>query len=54
MRILITGAAGFIGSNLARLAMNAGHEVAVFDKLTHAGMRENTTTRQAAGQSDSI
>jgi dTDP-glucose 4,6-dehydratase len=39
MRILITGGAGFIGSNLARLAMAAGHEVAVVDKLTYAGNR---------------
>jgi nucleoside-diphosphate-sugar epimerase len=54
MQILITGAAGFIGSKLARLAMTAGHGVEVFDKLTYAGMRENTTTRQAAGQSEPI
>ena len=54
MRILITGAADSIGSNLARLAMTAGHGVEVFDKLTYAGMRENTTTRQALRQGVSV
>jgi dTDP-glucose 4,6-dehydratase len=37
MKLLITGGAGFIGSNLARLAHAAGHEVTVVDKLTYAG-----------------
>jgi dTDP-glucose 4,6-dehydratase len=41
MKLLITGGAGFIGSNLARLAMAAGHEVAVVDKLTYAGNRNS-------------
>jgi dTDP-glucose 4,6-dehydratase len=39
MKLLITGGAGFIGSNLARLAHAAGHEVTVVDKLTYAGNR---------------
>ena len=39
MRILITGGAGFIGSNLARLAVAQGHAVTVVDKLTYAGNR---------------
>jgi dTDP-glucose 4,6-dehydratase len=39
MKLLITGGAGFIGSNLARLAMSDGHQVAVVDKLTYAGNR---------------
>lgn len=34
MRLLITGGAGFIGSNLARLALSSGHEVAVVDDLS--------------------
>lgn len=34
---LITGAAGFIGSNLAHLLISAGHKVIAYDKLTYAG-----------------
>jgi dTDP-glucose 4,6-dehydratase len=37
MKLLITGGAGFIGSNLARLAHGEGHEIVVVDKLTYAG-----------------
>jgi len=41
MLILVTGGAGFIGSNFARLAVRKGHDVLVFDKLTYAGNMEN-------------
>lgn len=34
---LVTGAAGFIGSNLAHLLVAAGHKVIAYDKLTYAG-----------------
>ena len=34
---LLTGAAGFIGSNLAHYITSQGHSVVVFDKLTYAG-----------------
>lgn len=33
MRTLVTGGAGFIGSNICRLLRSAGHEVVVFDSL---------------------
>ncbi|WP_313012251.1 dTDP-glucose 4,6-dehydratase [Brevundimonas sp.] len=39
MRIFITGAAGFIGSALARhLIADSDHEIMVYDKLTYAGL----------------
>lgn len=34
MRMLITGGAGFIGSNLTRHAVSAGHEVRIIDDLS--------------------
>lgn len=40
MRILITGGAGFIGSNLCRKALTGGHEVRVLDDLS-TGYRDN-------------
>ena len=40
MHILITGGAGFIGSNLAKHALRRGHDVTVLDDLS-TGYREN-------------
>src|SRR5690348_15779766 len=41
MRVLVTGGAGFIGSQFVRRLVAAGDEVAVLDKLTYAGNRAN-------------
>jgi UDP-glucose 4-epimerase len=40
MKTLVTGGAGFIGSNLAGLLLEEGHDVLVFDNLS-SGYREN-------------
>lgn len=40
MRTLVTGGAGFIGSNICRLLRGAGHEVVVLDSLV-SGYRRN-------------
>jgi len=40
MKILVTGGAGFIGSNLTDELIRQGHEVTVLDNLT-TGLREN-------------
>ena len=40
MKILVTGGAGFIGSNVVDAYIEAGHDVAVVDNL-HSGRREN-------------
>ena len=41
MKILITGGAGFIGSNLVKKALQAGHTILNLDKLTYAGSLQN-------------
>lgn len=40
-KLLVTGGAGFIGANFARMALGRGYEVVVLDKLTYAGNRAN-------------
>ena len=40
MKILVTGAAGHIGSNLARALLNKGHEIVTLDNLSE-GSRKN-------------
>src|SRR5438876_2305487 len=41
MRVLVTGGAGFIGSQFVRRLVDAGDDVVVLDKLTYAGNRAN-------------
>jgi dTDP-glucose 4,6-dehydratase len=41
MRVLVTGGAGFIGSQFVRRLSEAGDSVVVLDKLTYAGNRAN-------------
>jgi dTDP-glucose 4,6-dehydratase len=41
MRVLVTGGAGFIGSQFVRRLAEAGDHVLVLDKLTYAGNRAN-------------
>ena len=38
---LITGGAGFIGTNLAHRLLSKGHKVCIFDNLSRAGVEEN-------------
>lgn len=40
-QVLITGGAGFIGSNLAHHLIKAGHNVTVFDNLSRRGAKTN-------------
>ncbi|MEO0481444.1 MAG: dTDP-glucose 4,6-dehydratase [Planctomycetota bacterium] len=42
-KLLVTGGAGFIGSNFVHLAIAQGYEVVNFDVLTYAGNLENLT-----------
>jgi CDP-paratose 2-epimerase len=41
MRVLITGGAGFIGTNLSNRLLSEGHEVILFDNLSRAGVTQN-------------
>jgi len=40
-KVLITGGAGFIGSNLARRLLSEGHQVTIFDNLSRSGGQSN-------------
>jgi UDP-glucose 4-epimerase len=44
MKILVTGGAGFIGSNIVDALINNGHEVSVVDDLS-SGSIENLNPR---------
>src|SRR4051812_28546692 len=43
--LIVTGAAGFIGSSFVELALDRGDRVVVLDALTYAGHRENLNDR---------
>ena len=40
-KILVTGGAGFIGTNFVYFMIDKGHDVVVLDKLTYAGGKDN-------------
>ncbi|MBU6375168.1 MAG: dTDP-glucose 4,6-dehydratase [Bdellovibrionales bacterium] len=42
--LLLTGGAGFIGSNFVELAVQRGNRVIILDAMTYAGHRENLDT----------
>jgi len=42
-RVLITGGAGFIGTNLADRLLTEGHKVTVYDNLSRAGVEQNVS-----------
>ncbi|MEX0878883.1 MAG: NAD-dependent epimerase/dehydratase family protein [Thermoanaerobaculia bacterium] len=48
MRFLITGGAGFIGSNAARRFRETGHDVVVFDNFSRAASRFNRAWLESA------
>ena len=54
MKLLITGGAGFLGSNLARWAIGEGHDVCVFDNLSRTSAWSNVLWLQEAGKFEFI
>jgi len=49
MKILVTGGAGFIGTNVCLEAISRGHEVASFDNLVRPLTEENISVLKEAG-----
>jgi len=50
VKILITGGCGFLGSNLAREAMQRKYEFVIFDDLSRTGSEENLKWLQGIGE----
>jgi CDP-paratose 2-epimerase len=52
--ILITGGAGFIGSNLAHRLLDEGHQVTIFDNLSRSGCETNVAWLRRNHGADSL
>ncbi|MBI3548183.1 MAG: UDP-glucose 4-epimerase GalE [Elusimicrobia bacterium] len=50
MKVLVTGAAGYIGSHAALELLEAGHEVVGFDNLSNSSERAIARIREVAGR----
>lgn len=50
MKILVTGGAGFIGSNLVKHLVDQDHDVLVLDLLTYAGNYDSISSEVASGK----
>ncbi len=49
MKIIVTGGAGFIGSNMVRRCMDTGHQVVVADNLARRGTEKNLQWLKKSG-----
>ena len=54
MRLVVTGAAGFIGRAFGREASLAGHDIVILDALTYAGHMENIEDILKPGKIDFV
>ena len=54
MKILVTGGAGFIGSNLSRKLVNEGHEVAVLDSLLRGNKLDKDTFSKETSEANNL